>query len=457
MPTPEPRRARDLKAGAAPIMRPMAPEQELPKGPIDQVIAPISRFLHVEAASGVVLLVAAALAFGLANSPLGDAYNAFWNTSVSFGAGSFSLDHSLKHWVNDGLMAVFFFVVGLEVKRELVIGELRDFRRASLPLAAALGGMIVPAAVYLALAGDGEAARGWGIPMATDIAFVVGCIALLGPRAPLGLRVLLLSLAIADDIGAILVIAIGYTDSINVTALILDGVGLIAIAAFGRLGVRSTPVYVLMGGLIWLAFHESGVHATIAGVLLGLMTPVRPWVSSERLERVVTRAGELWRGEEMTGGERRRLLGSVATAAREATPPLERLEHGLHPWSAFVIMPVFALANAGVVVEGGLLSEPVALAVGAGLVVGKPAGILLFCFLAVKLRLATLPEGVGWAALAGGACLAGIGFTMSLFIAGLALEGVVLEAAKVGILLASLVAGVLGMTLLLLFLPKTQR
>jgi len=434
-----------------------SPESSLPTEPIDRVIGPINRFLHIEAASGVVLLLAAGAAFALANSPWAGAYSAFWKTSLSFGIGSFVLDHSLKHWVSDGLMAIFFFVVGLEVKRELIAGELRELQRAALPLAAALGGMIVPAAVYLALAGSGEAARGWGIPMATDIAFVVGCVALLGPRAPLSLRVLLLSLAIADDIGAILVIAIGYTESVNLLALALGGAGIGGVIALQRLGVRSVPVYVVIGILVWVAFHESGVHATIAGVLLGLLTPVRPWVSGERLEGIVARAGELWRGEGAGESERRALLGKVATAAREATSPLERLEHAIHPWSAFVIMPIFALANAGVAVEGGMLNEPIAFAVGAGLVVGKPAGILLFCVAAVKLGWARLPEGLGWAPLAGGACLAGIGFTMSLFIAGLALGGTLLEAAKAGILLASLIAGGLGMALLLATLPKPAR
>jgi NhaA family Na+:H+ antiporter len=431
------------------------PETALPEKPIDRVIAPVDRFMHVEASSGVVLLLAALAAFALANSPLAEAYAAFWNTSLSFGIGGVVLDHSLKHWVSDGLMAIFFFVVGLEVKRELVIGELRDMRRAALPLAAALGGMIVPAAVYLALAGGGEAARGWGIPMATDIAFVVGCIALLGPRAPLGLRVLLLSLAIADDIGAILVIAIGYTASIDLFALALGGLGILAVVALARAGVRSTLVYVVLGTFVWLDFHESGVHATIAGVLLGLLTPVRAWVSDDRLDQVIQRAGEVWRGDRPTGSARRRMLGAVETASREAISPLERLEHTNHPWSAFVIMPIFALANAGVSVEGGMLAEPVALAVGAGLVIGKPVGILLFCLAAVKLGLAELPEGVGWTTLTGGAFLAGIGFTMSLFIAGLALEGTILEGAKVGILLASLVAGVLGMALLMMSLPRT--
>jgi NhaA family Na+:H+ antiporter len=268
--------------------------------------------------------------------------------------------------------------------------------------------------------------------------------------------VLLLSLAIADDIGAILVIAIGYTESIHLGALAGGIGGLALVVAMRSVGVRSIAVYVAVGSVVWLCFHESGVHATIAGVLLGLMTPTRPWVSDDRLDHIVDRAGGIWRGDDPRSSARRSELGKVATAAREAVPPLDRLEHAIHPWSAFLIMPIFALANAGVSVEGGLLSEPVALAVGAGLVIGKPAGILLFCFVAVRLGLAKLPDGVGWMTLAGGAMLAGIGFTMSLFIAGLALDGDVLEAAKVGILLASLCAGALGMAFLLASLPRIE-
>jgi NhaA family Na+:H+ antiporter len=420
-----------------------------PDEPIHRLARPLARFLHVEAASGVVLLAAAVVAFAIANSPLADWFLGLWKTRLAFGIGDFTMDHSLKHWVSDGLMAVFFFVVGLEVKREIVLGQLRDLRQAALPIAAALGGMVVPAAIYLAFLWGDAAARGLGIPMATDIAFVVGCLAVLGKRVPQSLRVLLLSLAIADDIGAILVIAIGYTDTLNVNALVLAGVGLAFVVLMRRVGVRSIPAYTIVGALVWVGFHESGVHATIAGVLLGLLTPTDRWVSESILSGVVARAREVWQGE---SADRAHSLRQIQTAARESLSPLERLENGIHPWSAFLIMPVFALANAGVAFEAALLTDPVSVAVAAGLVLGKPLGIVLFSYVGVLLGVASLPDGVNWRVLTAGACLAGIGFTMSLFIAGLALEGPALEAAKMGVLGGSVISGVIGMTLLIRFL-----
>jgi len=432
-------------AGEHDIHETMAP----PREPIDRFLEPITRFLHVEAASGIVLAACTALALVLANSPLGEAFLAFWKTKVGFEVGGFRMVHSLNHWINDGLMAIFFFVVGLEVKRELVLGELREFRRAVLPVAAALGGMVVPAAIYLALQKGSPAERGWGIPMATDIAFVVGCLALLGPRIPKILRVFLLSLAIVDDIGAILVIAIGYTESIDGTALLLGFVGIAAIFGISRLGVRSLGVYTVLGVLVWFAFHESGIHATIAGVILGLMTPARPYLSESFFGRVLERATDLLKGGEWAGmSHRADRVRRFYRATRETISPLEYVEGLLHPWVAFVIMPVFALANAGVVFQPSDLRSPVALAVVAGLVLGKPLGILVASWLAVRLVVHRLPEGLTWAGLVGGGCLAGIGFTMAIFIAGLALDGETLAAAKVGILAASVVAAALGMVIL---------
>ena len=409
---------------------------------------PFERFLHVESAGGVVLLIAAVIALGLANSPWSDAFLGLWKTRVAFSIGEFEMDHSLKHWINDGLMAIFFFVIGLEVKRELVLGELRDLRRAILPLIAAVGGMVVPAGVYLALQAGEPAARGWGIPMATDIAFVVGILALLGPRIPLTLRVMLLSLAIADDIGAILVIAIGYTSGLDWTWLGVGFAGMGLVVLLARLGVRSIGVYALVGAVVWLGFHESGVHATIAGVLLGLVTPAHSWVAEGALAELAEDTFALLRGEGLDGGARHHALRQVETAARETLSPLERLEAGFHPWVAFVIMPLFALANAGVALNLGDVADPVALAVAAGLVLGKPLGIVGFSAIAVALRVARLPEGVGWGALLGGSFLAGIGFTMALFIGDLALDGDALDAAKVGILGASVVAGACGIAIL---------
>lgn len=428
---------------------PSSDRPDFPVEPIAKVIAPLERFLHVEAAAGVVLLVATATALGLANSPWAEGFLAFWKTKMTLGVGSFEMSYSLQHWINDGLMAVFFFVIGLEVKREIVLGELRDPGRAALPLAAAIGGMLVPAGFYLALQHGQPGQDGWGIPMATDIAFVVGCIALLGKRIPLGLRVLLLSLAIADDIGAILVIAIGYTDSIDVTALILGFAGIGLIGGLARSGVRSLLVYTLLGAAVWLAFHESGIHATLAGVIIGLMTPARSYLSDDVFSKVLHRASDVFHGDGWSGlSHRAAKLRQFKWAARETISPLEYLESTLHPWVGFVIMPLFALANAGVPFSFRDFGDPVAVAIVVGLVAGKPIGILLFSFIAVRLRLAKLPEGVGWGVLAGGACLTGIGFTMALFIAGLALTGPVLDGAKVGILGASAISAALGMCLL---------
>lgn len=422
---------------------------DLPSEPIDRFTRPIGQFLHIEAASGFVLLACTILALVLSNSAASEAFLGFWNTPVRFGFGAATVEHSLQHWVNDGLMAIFFFVIGLEVKRELALGELRDARRAALPLAAALGGMAVPAAIYLYLAGDGPGARGWGIPMATDIAFVVGCMAVLGKRVPPGLRVLLLTLAVADDIGAILVIAIGYTEQIHFVPLGVGALGIVAISALARLGVRSFLVYVLLGIVVWVGFYASGVHATIAGVILGIQTPARAYLGGEHFAGVLERtravfhAGE-W--DEVQG--RAQKIRALQHAARETISPLEYLESLLHPWVGFVIMPLFALANAGVPITMSGFEDPIALAVGVGLLVGKPVGIVLFSFLAVRVGLAALPRGVSWPQMVGAGFLAGIGFTMALFIAGLAIQGPLLDAAKVGILAGSAVAATIGMALL---------
>lgn len=418
-------------------------------------MGPFQRFLHVEAAGGAVLLGATALALLLANSPWSEAFLGIWKTPLSLGLGDFQMSHSLKHWISDGLMAVFFFVIGLEVKRELVLGELRDLRKATLPVAGAVGGMLAPAGLYLALQWGEPAARGWGIPMATDIAFVVGCMAVLGSRVPSGLRVMLLSLAIADDIGAILVIAFGYTESLSWGWLGFGLAGIAAIRVLAQVGVRSVSVYVVVGAGVWLGFHESGVHATIAGVILGLMTPARAWLGGERLRNIWRVAdgylhGERWK----TQSERREVLQKVEMTMRESLSPLERLENALHPWQSFLIVPLFALVNAGVAFRPSDLASPVALAVMVGLVVGKPVGIVGVCWLAVRTGLGRLPEGVSWGVLLGGGCLAGIGFTMALFIAGLALPGAGLAAAKVGILCGSAVSAVLGVGLLTLLLPR---
>ncbi len=432
-------------------------EPRLSQQPINRIVGPLVRFLHVEAASGVVLLVCTVVALVLANSPASDSYLKFWETEVGFAFGTFEFRHSLKHLINDGLMVVFFFVIGLEVKRELVLGELRDLRRAALPIAAALGGMIVPALVYLGYVLGGEGQRGWGIPMATDIAFVVGCMAVLGSRVPHSLRIMVLSLAITDDIGAILVIAIGYTDDVSIAWLIAGFVGIGVVFAMARWGVRSLPVYTAIGIFVWYEFHESGVHATIAGVILGLMTPTESYISKGLFGDVLRRASQVFTGEGFSTlrhpADKVRQLQRIT---RETISPLEYLEGILHPWTSFVIMPIFALANAGVPLRLSELGEPVAIAVMLGLVVGKPLGIVTFSWIAVKTGVAKLPDGISWGGILGAGFLGGIGFTMALFVAGLALSDALLDTAKIGVLAGSALCALVGMTLLLVLLPKAE-
>jgi len=353
-------------------------------------------------------------------------------------------------------VTVFFLVVGLEIKREIVFGELRDPRKAALPAAAALGGMVVPAGIYLLVHGGGPGAGGWGIPMATDIAFVVGFLALLGSRISWGLKILILTLAIVDDIGAILVIAIAYTADNSLSFLAFGTADFVFLNLLCRIGVRPVPVYVIFGAGIWLAFLKSGVHPTVAGVVLGLLTPASPWFARHSLAKVAEGVAH-WLGQDRdadASDHHEEAVQLLTVTAQETISPLDRLETALHPWVAFGIMPLFALANAGVRVELAAVAEPVALAVAAGLVFGKPLGIVAFSWAAVTLGLAKLPDGVTWKVLFGAGCLAGIGFTMSLFIAGLALEPELLSAGKFGTLLGSVLSTLLGMGLLIYFVRQ---
>ncbi len=428
----------------------------LPKEPVHRVTAPIARFIHIQSASGVVLLLATVVALIAANGEAAEAVHHFWMTKIGIAIGDFKLNLSLEHWVNDALMAIFFFVVGLEVKRELVLGELREARKAALPIAAALGGMIAPAAIYLAFQGGHPGERGWGIPMATDIAFVVGCMAILGDRVPHGLRVMLLSLAIVDDIGAILVIAIAYTDNLNSDWLVAALVGLIFVHFAARIGVRSFAPYVFLGAFVWLAVHESGIHATIAGVALGLMTPARSYINRGIFNELFERIGNLVQGDDWDAEPHKAdKVRKLQWAARETLSPLEYLEGTLHPWVAFLIMPIFALANAGVVFDVEQLTDPVAIAVAVGLLVGKPLGIVAFCYFAVRMNVASLPASVNWGMILAGGFLSGIGFTMALFIANLALDASMLSAGKIGVLCGSAAAAVIGMAIFLA-LPKPK-
>ncbi len=438
--------------------RPLGPEQEPRKALVEPLLRPIVRFLHIQAAGGFVLLACTVVALVLANSPWSAPFAKFWETRVGFTVGDFELYKPLLLWINDGLMTVFFFVVGLEIKREIIFGELRDPRKAALPAAAALGGMVVPAAIYLLVQAGGPGGRGWGIPMATDIAFVVGFLALLGTRAPFGLKILLLTLAIVDDIGAILVIAVAYTAETSFSFLVIGTASFGMIYLFRRIGVRLVPFYVVLGAGTWLAFLKSGVHPTVAGVVLGMLTPASPWFARRSLVNVAEGVAlSLAQDRDVDVMKQHEEAVQLLTViARETVSPLDRLETALHPWVAFGIMPLFALANAGVRVELSAMTEPVALAVAAGLVLGKPLGIVAFCWVAVRFGFARLPTGVNWKILLGASFLAGIGFTMSLFIAGLALDGELLTAGKIGTLLGSALSAILGLGLLLYFLPRNN-
>jgi NhaA family Na+:H+ antiporter len=417
----------------------------LPKEFADRFTKPFSRFVRIESAAAVILLVFTLGALTLSNSPWSRDFMALWETPVGVHLGSFQFSRSLQHWINDGLMTLFFFVVALELKRELVLGELRNLRMASLSFAGALGGMVVPAVLYIALQHGKPGAHGWGTVMATDTAFLVGCLAVLGSRIPPSLRVFLLSLAVFDDVGAILVVAIGYGGELNWVAIALGALGLAIVFAAARVGIRSVPIYFLIGGFVWLAMDASGIHATITGVLLGLMTPTGGWVSNTRLHAILDRLVARPRGGSAseTASDRKDLaLARVATL--EALSPVERLEMALHPWVGFAIMPLFAFANAGIPLSTRDFGGSVAVAIFAGFALGKPVGVLALSWLAVRLGVATRPPDLTWGLIVAGGLLTGIGFTMALFIADLAFGQDLLDAAKLGILSASAVSATAG-------------
>jgi Na+:H+ antiporter, NhaA family len=426
--------------------------------PVEKIVRPFQDFAHKQSSGGILLILATAVALIWANSPWGEGYAALWHTKLTVGIGDFSISKDLTHWINDGLMAVFFLVVGLEIKREVLVGELSSARNAALPVAAAVGGVVVPAAIYLTINAGTEGSAGWGIPMATDIAFALGILALLGERAPVALKVFLTALAIVDDIVAVLVIAFFYTSEISWGALGVGAAFLAALVVANLIGVGRTLVYAVLGIGLWLCFLLSGVHATIAGVLLALTVPaisfINPGAFLDRGRYILDRferAGE--KGENVLSNEERQAsLHALNHAAYELEPPLHELEHTLHPWVVFAIMPLFALANAGVPLGGGIadaLTSPVALGILAGLVVGKQLGITLFAWLAVRSGISELPGGINWRHVYGVGWLAGIGFTMSLFITDLAFsEGSLVDAAKLGILVASVIAGGVGWTIL---------
>ncbi len=417
------------------------------------VLQPLQDFLRLEAAGGLVLLAATIVALVWANVAT-TSYTDLWSTELTLSIGDHVINETLQEVVNDGLMAIFFLVVGLEVKRELVVGELSTRRAALLPAFAALGGMVLPALIFLAVMGGGDGSRGWGIPMATDVAFALGALALLSRRVPPALVAFLLGVAVIDDIGAILVVAFYYTDSIAFGWLAGAIGGLVAILVLQRLHVRLVAIYIGLGLLVWFATFESGVHATIAGVALGLVTPVRPFQRPAAVSAEAVRIAEATEDDPEDPDADAALWRRLAWLSREAISPLNRVEHGLHEWSSFVVLPIFALANAGIVLDSASIDAardtPVAAAVAIALVVGKTLGLTLGVFIAVSLGLSRLPPGVTWGHILGIGALAGIGFTVSLFITDLAYsDPSVVAAAKIGILVGSVVAAALGMALLL--------
>jgi Na+:H+ antiporter, NhaA family len=426
------------------------------------VVRPLQRLMEHEAAGGIVMLVAAVVAIGWANSPWSASYTDLWQTPLRVELGSvLEIDHlSLQAWVNDALMTVFFLLVGLEIKRELVHGDLRDVRSVALPVIAAVGGMVVPAGIYWAFNAGGSGSDGWGIPMATDIAFAVGVVTLLGRRVPLAAKIFLLTLAIADDVGAIVVIALFYPGDLSLGWLAAALVGLGVIFALRRADVQGLAPYLGVGAFIWLALLESGVHATLAGVALGLLTPAWPLRSPRRYpteaRRLIDRIERAYYDRILTDAEfeaNEQLMAEVARLSVHSTSPLERLERALSPWVAFVIVPMFALANAGVKLSGdalsGLVSDPVTLGVGVGLVLGKTVGVLAATALAVRLGIGRLPAGATWRQMLGVAVCAGIGFTVALFVTSLSFTDPALtDSAKVGILAGSLIAGLAGYAIL---------
>src|SRR5919202_595940 len=426
--------------------------------PVEKIVRPFQEFTEKESSSGILLIATAIVALVWANSPWGDSYTELWGTKLFIGFGSFSLEEDLTHWINDGLMAIFFLVVGLEIKREILVGELSSPRRAALPIAAAIGGAMLPAAIYVAINFGTEGVSGWGIPMATDIAFALGVLALLGERVPLGLKVFMRALAIVDDIRSVMVIALFYTSSVSWGALAVGAAFLIALIMANLAGVGKTLVYGLLGIGLWLCFLQSGVHATIAGVLLAMIVPASSYIDTEVfLKRSrglldhFEQAGE--RGDAVLCNEERQgALHALNKANEDVEPPLQEMEHTLHPWVVFAIMPLFALANAGVSLGEGFaerLLNPVSLGIVAGLLLGKQFGISLFAWLAVKSGISELPERVTWRHIYGAGWLGGIGFTMSLFISELAFkESPLLDVAKLGILAGSLVAGIGGWLIL---------
>lgn len=426
--------------------------------PIDVLLKPISGFIKSETTAGIVLFVSAIIALVLANSPLAPKYHEFWHEEFSITLAGHTISNTLHHWINDGLMSMFFFVVGLELKREVMGGDLSTPKKALLPLAAALGGMIFPAILFIAFNSSSPEKNGWGIPMATDIAFALGILALLSKRVPTALKVFLTALAITDDLGAVLVIAFFYTSSISVVSLLSGGVFIMVLIVGNLMGIRNVLFYGIIGiGGLWLAFLMSGVHATIAGVLAALTIPARAKVDeikfTKDLKAHVNEFSSIPPNDvSLLEPAQMYVIEKIKTLTRAAETPLQRLEHSLHPIVAFIILPLFAMANAGIEFSGDFftsLIQPVSIGVIAGLFLGKSIGIFSLCWITVKMKWAQLPESITWRHIIGIGFLGGIGFTMSLFITNLAFEDQTLNLySKTGILVGSLLSGITGFLVL---------
>lgn len=432
------------------------PPNELPQAQLlaERAFATLQKFLHVEAVGGIVLMIAAAVALIWANSAFAHSYHEFWHLPVSIGIGQFVFSKSLHFWINDALMTVFFLVVGMEIRREMHEGALSKLDQALLPLIAAAGGVVVPALIYVSLNADPERARGWAVPTATDIAFAVGVLALLGRAIPVNVRVFLLALAIIDDVIAVLIIAVFYSGGLQASGFAVVAIGLAMVVGLQRIGIGSALAYIVPGAVVWAGFLMTGAHPTLAGVVLGLMTPVRPVRMRNHPLDVLSRvADELRRSDALSAKDTHRLeqpLRELSVAQRELLPPVVRVQTALHPWVAYGIMPLFALANAGVSLTGAELSAGgahyVMLGVAFALVLGKPVGVVGATWLAVRLGWCRLAPGVSWGGVLLVGLLAGIGFTMSIFIATLAYaDERLLIAAKLGVLLGSLVAALAGL------------
>jgi Na+:H+ antiporter, NhaA family len=436
------------------------------KSPIDKLIQPVNRFIHLEYTSGIVLFLGVVIALIWVNSPFSESYHHIWDIEFSFGFDKNVLSHPLHLWINDGLMAIFFFVIGLELKREFIAGELSTLSKASLPMVAALGGMLVPAAIYTVFNYGTAGSHGWGIPMATDIAFALALLSMAGKHIPASIKVFLSALAVADDLGAVLVIAFFYSSGI-VWMPLMVGAAFLGILTVGNyLGVRNSAFYLLIGFGVWICFLLSGVHPTIAGVLVAFTIPARTKINENQYSKNLRKLSDEFDAEipncsTLTTPKQHDTIEQIKELSLAAQTPLQKIETTLHPWVAFVIMPLFALANAGIIIGAdffSLLSNPVSIGVSLGLVIGKFIGVLLFTWILVKSGIGTLPQGATWKHIMGVALLAGIGFTMSLFVSALAFtDAQRIEQAKAGILVASLVAGILGITVLKLQRGKAKK